>query len=70
MRVHPSALTHGVQESDVGQAAERPVWIEPLDDDDPSRREPRLGFDTGARLLDAVVLTLQDGAQLVVCARP
>jgi hypothetical protein len=50
MRVHPSALKHGVSPQDAIQAAEWPVWIEPLDEDGPIRRELRLGFDTGARV--------------------
>ncbi|HSK53757.1 MAG TPA: hypothetical protein VK908_00745 [Jiangellales bacterium] len=38
------------------QAAEWSLWIEPLDEDGAPRRELRLGFDTGARLLETVVL--------------
>lgn len=53
MRVHRSALEHGVSPEDAIQAAEWALWIEPLEDDDPPYRELRLGFDTGARLLEA-----------------
>jgi hypothetical protein len=35
MKVHPSALKHGVSQDDAVQAAEWSVWIEPLDDDGP-----------------------------------
>lgn len=69
MKVHPSALKHGVEEPDVVQAAEWPLWIEPLDED-PPHRELRLGFDTGARLLETVVLVFEDGAELVIHAMP
>ena len=70
MKVHPSALKHGVEEHDAVQDAEWPLWIEPLDDDGPPHRELRLGFDTGARLLETVVLVFEDGAELVVHAMP
>jgi hypothetical protein len=30
--VHPGALKHGVEEHDAVQAAEWPLWIEPLED--------------------------------------
>lgn len=69
MKVHRSALKHGVEEPDVVQAAEWPVWVEPLEDG-PPQRELRLGFDTGARLLETVVLILEDGAELVIHAMP
>ncbi len=68
MKVRPSALKHGVEEPDAVQAAEWPLWIEPLDDDGPPHRELRLGFDTGARLLETVVLIIEDGAELVIHA--
>lgn len=70
MKVHPSALKHGVEEPDAVQAAEWPLWIVRLDDDGPPHRELRLGFDTGARLLETVVLISEDGAELVIHAMP
>ncbi|HMO12311.1 MAG TPA: toxin [Actinotalea sp.] len=70
MRVHRSALKHGVAPEDAIQAAEWPLWIEPLDDDGPPYRELRLGFDTQARLLETVVLTLEGGDDLVIHAMP
>jgi hypothetical protein len=69
VRVHSSALKHGVQAPDAVQAAEWPLWIEPLDDGPPPR-ELRLGFDTGARLLETVVLILEDGSESVIHAMP
>ncbi|CAN5170980.1 hypothetical protein BH11ACT1_BH11ACT1_16870 [soil metagenome] len=56
MKVHRSALKHGISPEEAIQAAEWSLWIEPLDEDDAPRRELRLGFDTGARLLETVVL--------------
>ena len=70
MKVHRSALKHGVAQEDAIQAAEWPLWIEPLDDDGPPYRELRLGFDTQARLLETVVLALDGGDELVIHAMP
>jgi hypothetical protein len=42
----------------------------PLDDDGPPARDLRLGFDTQARLLETVVLTLEGGDELVIHAMP
>ncbi len=70
MRVHRSALKHGIAQEDAIQAAEWPLWIEPLDDNGPPYRELRLGFDTQARLLETVVLILEGGDELVIHAMP
>ena len=70
MKVHPSALKHGVSPEDAIQAAEWSRWIEPLDEDGPLFRELRLGFDTGARLLETVVLVLEGGDEVVIHAMP
>lgn len=70
MKVHTSALKHGVSADDAVQAAEWSLWIEPLDDDGPPDRELRLGFDTQARLLETVVLTFESGDELVIHAMP
>lgn len=70
MRVHRSALKHGVLPEDVIQAAQWSLWIEPLDEDETPRRELRLGFDTGARLLETVVLVLENGDEMVIHAMP
>ena len=70
MRVHRSALKNGVAQEDATQAAEWPLWVEPLDDDGPPYRELRPGFDTQARLLETVVLLLEGGEELVIHAMP
>ena len=70
MRVHRSALKHGVTPEDAVQAAEWALWIEPLDEDDLPHRELRLGFDTRARLLETVVLILEAGDELIIHAMP
>lgn len=69
MRVHPSALKHGIATEDVVQAAEWALWVEPLDDGPPVR-ELRLGFDTRARLLETVVLVLDDDDEIAIHAMP
>ena len=71
MKVHRSALKHGVSEEDAIQAAEWSLWIEPLDDEGgPPIRELRLGFDTKARLLETVVLVFANGDEMVIHAMP
>ena len=68
MRVHPAALKDGISAEDAVQAAEWPLWIEPLGDDGPPDRELRLGFDTAARLLETVVLVFENGDEMVIHA--
>ena len=70
MKVHPSALKHGVSSEDAIQAAEWSLWIEPLDKNGPPYRELRLGFDTRARLLETVVLVSETGDETVIHAMP
>lgn len=70
MKVHDSALRHGVPPEDAVQAAEWPLWIEPLGEEDWPHRELRLGFDTQARLLETVVLTFESGDEIVIHAMP
>lgn len=67
MKVHDSALKHGVLPEDVTVAASWPLWIEDLDDDSPAR-QLRLGFDTQGRLLETIVLTFDSGNELVIHA--
>jgi hypothetical protein len=69
VKVHASALKHGVVAEDAEQAAEWALWVEPLDDG-PPLRELRLGFDTHARLLETVVLVLEGGEEMVIHAMP
>ncbi|GAB4065690.1 hypothetical protein GCM10028777_16050 [Angustibacter speluncae] len=70
MKVHPSALKHGVAPEDAIQASEWSLWIEPLDGEGPPDRELRLGFDTRARLLETVVSVFATGEQMVIHAMP
>jgi hypothetical protein len=70
VKVHDSALKHGILAQDVVQAADWPLWVEPLDEDDLPHRELRLGFDTQARLLETVVLIFASGDEVVIHAMP
>ena len=70
MKVHASALRHGISPEDAVQAAEWSLWIEPLDDNGPPQRELRLGFDTRARLLETVVLVFEGGDEMIIHAMP
>lgn len=67
MRVHATALKHGVSAEDAVQAASWPIWVEELDDDSPAR-QLRLGFDMQGRLLETVVLVFDSGNELVIHA--
>lgn len=70
MKVHLSALKHGVSSEDAVQAADWSHWVETLEEDEWPHRELRLGFDTQARLLETVVLVFESGEQLVIHAMP
>lgn len=67
MKVHDSALKHGIAAEDVIQAASWPLWVDYLDEDS-SARQLRLGFDTQGRLLEVVVLVFDSGNELVIHA--
>jgi hypothetical protein len=70
VKIHDSALKHGVLAQDAVQAADWPLWVEPLDEEDLPHRELRLGFDTQARLLETVVLIFASGDEMVIHAMP
>jgi len=70
VKVHRSALKHGVSSEDAIQAAQWSLWIEPLGEDGPANRELRLGFDTAASLVETVVLALENGDEMVIHAMP
>lgn len=67
MRIHPSALKHGIAPEDAIQSATWATWVEDLDDDTPAR-QLRLGFDTHGRMLETVVLVFDSGNELVIHA--
>ena len=67
MRVHDSALKHGIDPSHAVHAAERAVFIADLDEDNPAR-QLRLGFDASGRLLELVVLRFDSGEELLIHA--
>ena len=67
MDVHGSARKHGIDDEDIRAAAEQYLIAYSIDDDQPAR-ELRLGFDTRGRLLEIVVLMLDDETELVIHA--
>jgi hypothetical protein len=67
VKVHPSAVKHGISADDAVHAATWALWVEPLDEASPAR-QLRVGFDTRARLLETVVLVFDSGNQLVIHA--
>lgn len=70
VEVHRSARKHGVADQDAIHAAGRFLVAYPLDGEDQGgpRRELRLGPDRAGNLLEAVVLLLDDGDELVIHA--
>jgi len=67
VKVHDSALRHGIDREDATQAATWSLWVEDLDEESPAR-QLRLGFDTRGRLLETVVLVFDSGNELVIHA--
>jgi hypothetical protein len=68
VKVHDgSAGKHGVDPDDAVHAAEHAVYVSDLDEDSPAR-QLRLGFDTGGRLLEVVVLRFDSGDELLIHA--
>lgn len=65
MKVHQSALKHGITAEDSVLAATRPVFVSDLDDDSPAR-QLRLGFDNAGRLLELAVLRFDSGNELII----
>jgi len=56
-----------VSDEDVRQAGRHFLIAYKIEDDEPTR-ELRLGFDTAGRLLEVVVLLLDDGRELAIHA--
>lgn len=67
MDVHDSARKHGCIDDAIVQAATEFLVAYSLDEGPPSG-ELRLGFDQSARLLETVVLLLDDDTELVIHA--
>ena len=65
MKVHQSARKHGISDEDSIYAATWALWIEDLDEDNPSRQF-RVGFDARGRLLELVVLAFDSGNELII----
>lgn len=71
VKLHTSARKHqdnqGLTDGGIILAAVFPLWVEPLDDENP-QRELRLGFDDAGRLLETVVLIFDSGNELIIHA--
>lgn len=67
LKVHQSALRHGLGAKDVRYAALNATWFGEPDDDVP-QKQLRLGFDTVGRLLELFVLRFDSGNELVIHA--
>jgi len=67
VEVHASALKHGISSESALTAAANTVYLADLDEDSPVR-QLRLGFDETGRLLELVVLTFDDGNEMIIHA--
>ncbi|MGC3993614.1 MAG: hypothetical protein QM779_05735 [Propionicimonas sp.] len=67
MKVHPSALKHGVPAEDAIHAATHWAYASEPDQDSPAR-QLRLGFDTAGRLLEIIVLRFDSGNEVIIHA--
>lgn len=67
VEIHRSARKHGVSDDDIEHADTNYLIAYTIEDDRPAR-ELRLGFDTTGRLLEIVVLLLDDGTELAIHA--
>ena len=64
MRVSAAARKHGVRDEDIRATVQDPLLVIALDDEAP-QRQMVLGFDTGARLLEVVVLVFADDREAI-----
>jgi hypothetical protein len=67
VEIHHSALKHGVAAKDAIRAATDYLIAFDLDEENPGR-QLRLGFGAKAQLLETVVLTLDNGTELIIHA--
>ena len=67
MRIHQSALSHGIKADDAIYTDENRVFAAPQNDESPMP-EFRLGFDPHGRLLELVVLVFDSGNQMLIHA--
>lgn len=65
MKVHETALKHGIDPEDSVFAATWAIWVVDLDSESPAR-QLRLGFDANGRLLELVVLRFDSGNELII----
>lgn len=67
MKVHHTALKHGVEERDILHAVQHRAFEAEPDEDVPAKQFV-LGWDTHGRLLELAILTFDSGNQLVIHA--
>ena len=67
MKVHHSALKHGVSAEDALHAARHRIY-ESLPDDSMPAKQFVMGFDNRGRLLELVIRTFDSGNQLLIHA--
>ena len=67
MKVHNSALKHGISAADALYATNHRIYESWPDDDVPAKQFV-MGFDSQGRLLELVILTFDSGHQLLIHA--
>ena len=67
VKVHNSALKHGISAADALYAANHRIYESWPDDDVPAKQFV-MGFDSQGRLLELVILTFDSGHQLLIHA--
>jgi hypothetical protein len=65
VKLHPSALKHGIDPDGSIKAATEYLVAVDLEEGNPSK-QLRLGFDTNGQLLETVVLIFDDSRELVI----
>jgi uncharacterized DUF497 family protein len=68
VEIHRSARRHGITDEDMSWVAAHSLVVEDIGDDDSPRRWLMLGADRSGRMLELVVLVLDDDREMVIHA--
>lgn len=70
VEIHRSARRHGVDDEDIRWAVEHCLVVDDVGDDESPRRWLMPGADHSGRMLELVVLVLDDAREIVIHAMP
>lgn len=68
MEIHESARRHGISDKDIRHAVENAMVVDDIGED--PDRWLVIGPDSAGNLLEAVVLIISDGSELIIHAMP